>query len=83
MSEKPERTRRGWTAACFVVLTLIYVLSVGPMLVVLRGLGVGKDGWVNAVFGAFYRPVTVIAQLAGLTEQLGDYLNWWLKHFEP
>ncbi len=79
----PDTRRSTWAtriviaAATVLLLLVLYVLSIGPAILVFEAAG-SHRGWVRDGIQAVYRPLEWWheAELPG-AELLNDYVRWW------
>jgi len=63
-----------WTVATVITLLLLYVLSLGPMIVVCKKFPIAREP-----VGIFYRPVIWLANHTPLGIVADPYFNFWAR----
>ena len=76
-----------WTAACLLVLLVIYPLSAGPAMWfdVKLSSRYRSPQWFRATIGQLYVPlVTALGHGPDWLEELwSDYVGWWIESAQP
>lgn len=74
MSDERKKGRLQTTLVALLLMLVVYPLSVGPARWILDRVDPSGD-WPIA--HTFYRPLALICEHLGVSEQIGAYEEWW------
>ncbi|MEO5916552.1 MAG: hypothetical protein ABIS50_20110 [Luteolibacter sp.] len=72
--DEEKKGRAGTTLSIVVISLLLYVLSVGPAVIV-----VSRNSYLLPYYMKIYAPINWLCKLApSLNDPLSNYMDWWV-----